>query len=144
MTGTYIASESTMYRLQKRVGLGAHRRPVLRTHVTRGATVHRATRSNQLWSWDITYLPTAIRGRFLRLYLVLDVWSRRIVGWDVHEHEVADPRGDPDSAHLRREWRRPERAGAALGQWEADARQYDDRHVAVARHRPFLQPTARL
>lgn len=87
--GTYIASESTMYRLQKRVGRGAHRRPVLRTHVTRGTTVHRATRSNQLWSWDITYLPTVIRGRFLRLYLVLDVWSRRIVGWDVHEHEVA-------------------------------------------------------
>lgn len=87
--GTYLASESTMYRLQKRVGLGARRRPVQRTHVTRGATVHRATRSNQLWSWDITYLPTANRGRFLRLYLVLDVWSRRIVGWDVHEHEVA-------------------------------------------------------
>jgi putative transposase len=87
--GRYLASESTMYRVQKRVGLGAHRRAVLRTHVTRGATVHRATRSNQLWSWDITYLPTAIRGRFLRLYLVMDVWSRRIVGWDVHEHEIA-------------------------------------------------------
>jgi transposase InsO family protein len=87
--GKYIASESTMYRLQKRVGLGVHRRPALRTHVTRATTMHRATKSNQLWSWDITYLPTAIRGRFLRLYLVLDVWSRRIVGWEVHEHEVA-------------------------------------------------------
>jgi transposase InsO family protein len=87
--GTYLASESTMYRLQKRLGLGVHRPPVLRTHVTRGATVHLATRSNQLWSWDITYLPTAIRGRFLRLYLVLDVWSRCIVGWEVHEREVA-------------------------------------------------------
>lgn len=87
--GMYIASESTMYRLQKRVGLDARRRTVLRTHVTRGATVHRATRSNQLWSWDITYLPTAIRGRFLRLYLVMDVWSRRIVGWEVHEREIA-------------------------------------------------------
>ena len=64
--GEYIGSESTMYRLQKRVGLGARRRPGLRTHVTRGTAVHRATRSNQLWSWDITYLPTAIRGRFLR------------------------------------------------------------------------------
>ena len=87
--GTYLASESTMYRVQKRVGVNAHRRPVLRTHVTRGTTVHQATRPNQLWSWDITYLPTTIRGRFLRLYLVLDVWSRRIVGWDVHEHELA-------------------------------------------------------
>jgi transposase InsO family protein len=87
--GTYLASESTMYRLQKRLGGRAHRRPVLCTYVTRGAMAHRATRSNQLWSWDITYLPTTIRGRFLRLYLVMDVWSRRIVGWEVHEHEVA-------------------------------------------------------
>jgi transposase InsO family protein len=87
--GKYLASESTMYRFRRRVGLGDHRRAGLHTHVTRGATVHRATGSNQLWSWDITYLPTAIRGRFLRLYLVLDVWSRRIVGWDVHEHENA-------------------------------------------------------
>lgn len=87
--GQYLASESTMYRLQKRLALDAHRRPVIRTHVTRGTTAHRATRSNQLWSWDITYLPTPIRGRFLRLYLVMDVWSRRIVGWDVHEHEIA-------------------------------------------------------
>lgn len=87
--GMYIASESTMYRFQKRMGLGVHRHPVLRTHVTRGTTVHQATRPNQLWSWDITYLPTALRGRFLRLYLVLDVWSRRIVGWAVHEHELA-------------------------------------------------------
>ena len=87
--GRYLASESTMYRLQKRIGRGARRRPVLRTHVTRGVTIHRATGSNQLWSWDITYLPTTIRGRFLRLYLVMDVWSRRIVGWDVHEQEIA-------------------------------------------------------
>jgi putative transposase len=78
-----------MYRLRKRAGLSPPGRSVLRTHVTRAATAHRATRPNQLWSWDITYLPTAIRGRFLRLYLVMDVWSRRIVGWDVHDHEMA-------------------------------------------------------
>jgi putative transposase len=73
--GMYLASESTMYRLQNRVGLGADRRPVLRTHVTRGATVHDATRSNQRWSWDITYLPTAIRGRFLRLLAFTRAWT---------------------------------------------------------------------
>lgn len=87
--GVYLASESTMYRLQRRFQLRSHRRPVLRTHVTRGDAVHRATGPNQVWSWDITYLPTAIRGRFLYLYLVLDVWSRRIVGWAVHESESA-------------------------------------------------------
>ena len=88
--GRYLASESTMYRLRRRVGLSARRPPVLRTEVTRATTVHRAVRSNQVWSWDITYLPTVIRGRFLRLYLVMDVWSRRIVGWEVHDDESAE------------------------------------------------------
>jgi transposase InsO family protein len=58
--------------------------------VTRATAVHCAVRANQVWSWDITYLPTVIRGRFLRLYLVIDVWSRRIVGWEVHEDESAE------------------------------------------------------
>lgn len=88
--GRYLASESTMYRLKHRIGLGARRRPLLRTGVTRATTVHRAVRPNQVWSWDITYLPTVIRGRFLRLYLVMDVWSRRIMGWEVHDDERAD------------------------------------------------------
>jgi putative transposase len=87
--GRYLASESTMYRLKRRVGWGA-RRPLRRTDVTRASTVHRAVRANQVWSWDITYLPTVIRGRFLRLYLVIDVWSRRIVGWEIHDEESAE------------------------------------------------------
>lgn len=87
--GVYLASESTMYRLQRRFQLRARRRPVLRPHVTRGDAVHRATGPNQVWSWDITYLPTAVRGRFLYLSLVLDIWSRRIVGFAVHEREHA-------------------------------------------------------
>jgi putative transposase len=88
--GRYLASESTMYRLKRRLRLGARRPPMLRTDLTRATTVHHAVRSNQVWSWDITYLPTVIRGRFLRLYLVMDVWSRRIVGWEVHDDEVAE------------------------------------------------------
>lgn len=79
-----------MYRLKRRVGLSARRPPLLRTEVTRALTVHRAVQANQVWSWDITYLPTVIRGRFLRLYLVMDVWSRRIVGWEVHDDEIAE------------------------------------------------------
>ena len=87
--GIYLASESTMYRIQRRFELRAPTRASTRSHVTRATTVHRATGPNQVWSWDITYLPTAVRGRFLHLYLVLDVWSRRIVGWKVHERETA-------------------------------------------------------
>jgi putative transposase len=85
--GIYLASESTMYRLQHRFDLRSQTKTTTRSHVTRATTVHRATAPNQVWSWDITYLPTPVRGRFLRLYLVLDVWSRRIVGWKVHERE---------------------------------------------------------
>ncbi len=48
-----------------------------------------ATAPNQLYSWDITYLPTCVRGVFLYLYLVMDVYSRKIVGWQVYEHESA-------------------------------------------------------
>ena len=82
-----------MYRLQRRSALCVPRRATPRTQITRASTVHRATGPNQVWSWDITYLPTSIRGRFLYLYLVMDVWSRRIVGWEVHERETADHRG---------------------------------------------------
>ena len=46
-----------------------------------------ATAPNQLYSWDITYLPTAIKGQFYYLYLFLDIFSRRIVGWQVFEAE---------------------------------------------------------
>ena len=88
--GVYLASESTMYRLQRRLGLRRARPPMARTQVTRAALVHRATGPNQVWSWDITYLPMAVRGRFVYLYLVMDVWSRRIVGWQVHSSEGAD------------------------------------------------------
>jgi len=87
--GLYLASESTMYRLQRRYGLRQTRRIVVRTNVARGCTVHRATQPNQVWSWDITLLPTVVRGAFLYLYLMLDVWSRRIVGWHVDDTEKA-------------------------------------------------------
>ena len=85
--GIYLASESTMYRLQRLLELRAPVRQLTRTHVTRATTMHTATGPNQVWSWDITYLPTPTNGRYFYLYLVLDVWSRRIVGWRVHHRE---------------------------------------------------------
>ena len=88
--GRYLASESTMYRLQHRFGLRTSRRAERRTHVTRATTVHRAEGPCQVWSWDITWLPTVVRGRYLYLYFVMDVWSRRIVGWDLCEREATD------------------------------------------------------
>jgi len=88
--GLYLASESTMYRLQRRLGLRAPSRPLVRTHVSRSRTVHTADGPNQVWSWDITWLPTTIRGRYLYLYMIMDVWSRRIVGWTVEDSESSE------------------------------------------------------
>ena len=48
-----------------------------------------ATGPNQVWSWDITYLKSPIRGVFFYLYMIVDVWSRKVVGWQVHEDESA-------------------------------------------------------
>jgi putative transposase len=87
--GAYVASESTMYRLLRRKSrVKAH--GSARGHVTRAKRVHQAARPNQVWSWDITWLPTVVRGRYFFLYLVVDVWSRRITGWRVHERESAE------------------------------------------------------
>jgi putative transposase len=88
--GLYLASESTMYRVQRRHGLRTKKPTTPRTHVARASTVHQATGPNQVWSWDITWLPTTVRGSYLYLYLIMDVWSRRIVGWRIAERESAD------------------------------------------------------
>jgi transposase InsO family protein len=85
--GLYLASESTMYRVQRRYGLRRTQRTMTRTHVSRAATLHQATGPNQVWSWDITWLPTPVRGAYLYLYLIIDVWSRRVVGAQVAERE---------------------------------------------------------
>ena len=54
----------------------------------------RADGPNQAWSWDITYLPTSVRGVWIYLYLVVDVWSRKIVAWEVAEREDAQIAAD--------------------------------------------------
>ena len=78
-----------MYRVQQRRGLRT-KRPASPHRGVRATAMHRATGPNQVWSWDITWLPTTVRGRFFYLYLAMDVWSRRIVGWTVSDRESAD------------------------------------------------------
>ena len=82
----YKASERTMYRVLKRHKLQAHRGRA-RPRTCHRPSEHRATGPRQVWSWDITYLRSPIRGRFWLLYMVVDVWSRKIVAARVHDHE---------------------------------------------------------
>ena len=84
--GEYIASESTFYRILLEEKMLAHRgksKPA--THKKPDELV--ATGPNQVYSWDITYLKSMIKGQFFYLYMFIDVWSRKIVGWEVHEDE---------------------------------------------------------
>lgn len=84
--GEYLGSESTLFRLLRERDMLHHREPS-RAPVSRRVDEHVATGPNQVWSWDITYLRAALRGTFFYLYLVLDVWSRKIVAWEVYERE---------------------------------------------------------
>ncbi len=87
--GRYVGSESTMYRILRAEALLQHRGRA-KAPGRRRARAHVATGPNQVWSWDITYLKTPVRGVFSYLYLLLDVWSRKIVGWAVHTVESAE------------------------------------------------------
>jgi transposase InsO family protein len=88
--GIYLASESTFYRTLRAEGQMVHREPSRAPTVGGRPDQHVATGPNQVWSWDITYLRTPIRGVFLYLYVVVDVWSRKLVGWTVQEEESSE------------------------------------------------------
>jgi putative transposase len=84
--GRYLASESTMYRLLRKADQ-LHHRERSRPRMHHAPVEHVATGPNQVWSWDITYLRSPVLGAFFYLYLVVDVWSRKIVAWEIHTTE---------------------------------------------------------
>jgi len=88
--GEYYASEATMYRVLREADQLHHRAPSKAPAKRHRPEPCRATGPNQVWSWDITYLRTTVRGSFYYLYMVLDVWSRKIVGYEVHEEECSE------------------------------------------------------
>ena len=85
--GVYLASESTFYRVLRAHDLQHHRGRAKAPSTPRSPTTHCADKPNQVWCWDITWLPGPIRGQFTFLYLILDLYSRKIVSWEVHEVE---------------------------------------------------------
>lgn len=87
--GRYLASESTVYRILREENQLAHRGRA-RAPCTRAVPRHCATGPNQLYAWDITYLPGPVAGLFFFLHLMLDVYSRKIVAHEVHEAESAE------------------------------------------------------
>lgn len=86
--GIYLASESTFYRVLKSKGQVKHRgrsrqrRSKPKEHLAKGP--------NQVWTWDISYLPKSVIGQYFYLYMVQDVYSRYGVAWEIHEVESGE------------------------------------------------------
>jgi len=88
--GLYLASESTMYRLLRAARQLGHRRLEAVPQQRSKPRALVATRPDQIYCWDITYLPTQVRGQHFYLYLFEDLFSRKIVGWQVFDSESAE------------------------------------------------------
>ena len=89
--GVYVASERSFQRVLREHGQNRHRGRAKAAGKSRAPTTHVATAPGQLWCWDMTFLPTPVMGRWFYLYMILDVYSRKIVGFEVHDSD--------DSAH---------------------------------------------
>ena len=87
--GEYVASESSFYRVLKQASQQHHRGRAKKPS-SRVVTSHCANGPNQVWSWDITWLPAAVKGQYHYWYMVLDVFSRKIVAHEVHVAESAE------------------------------------------------------
>lgn len=87
--GLYIASEATFYRILREEKQLAHRHASNAPKHKKPAEL-KASLPNQVWAWDITFLPSQVRGQFFYLYAIVDVYSRKIVGWSVHENQSSD------------------------------------------------------
>ncbi|VEG87698.1 putative transposase [Yersinia pseudotuberculosis] len=88
--GVYLASESTFYRVLRRHGEVHHRGRCLKPGRVKPPTTFTASGPCQVWTWDITWLPSWVRGRWYYLYLMEDVFSRKITGAEVHETESGE------------------------------------------------------
>jgi len=84
--GLYMASESTFYRVLKEQKQLTHRHKQKKASKAKPLPLV-AKEPNQIYSWDITYLPTTVQGIFFYLYLFMDIYSRKIVGWQIYTQQ---------------------------------------------------------
>lgn len=91
--GVYVGSESSFYRVLH-AAKQQHARGRARRRRTATVSSHHASGPNQVWTWDVTWLPTSVRGQFYYLYMIVDIFSRKIVGWEVNDSETGELASD--------------------------------------------------
>ena len=95
--GVYVASEASFHRVLRAHGQMRRRGRARPPRSAGPPSTHVATAPGQVWCWDVTFLPARVQGRWFYLFLILDLWSRKIVGHEVHETDQAE-----HAAHLVR------------------------------------------
>jgi len=88
--GRYLASESSFYRVLREHDQVKHRGRAQAPTTSKPPTTHTSTAPRQVWCWDMTYLPTQVLGQWFYLYLILDLYSRKIVGYTIEAKDDAD------------------------------------------------------
>ncbi len=88
--GLYLASESTFYRVLRENDMIVHRADSRPASSSNRPPERVATGPNQVWCWDITYLRTDVSGIFYYAYVIIDIYSRKIVGWEISNVETSD------------------------------------------------------
>ena len=119
--GRYLASEATIYRILRAECQLQHRGKA-KAAVPRPPRAHVATGPHQVWTWDITYLQTPVRGLFLYLYLIMDIWSRKVMGGAVHAEESADHAAHLVTEHSNAATEEHFKSGHAVGRVSMDRR----------------------
>ena len=87
--GVYLASESSLARVLRQHGQTVRRGRAKAPEAGRLPTTHIATVPRHVWCWDMTCLPAEVIGRWFHLMLSLDLYSRKIVGWQMHDSDDA-------------------------------------------------------
>jgi len=141
--GRYLASGSSFYRILRADGQQHHRGRAKPPPVRRKPpTSYRASAPCEVWTWDITWMPGPVAGMFFYLYLIVDIFSRKIVGWEVHERESADL-----AANLIRQAVLAEGCFMQPLVLHADngspMKRHDEGNYGKAGHHSLLQPPAR-
>lgn len=91
--GIFLGSESTMYRILRMLKMNTHRQASKPSQKASPVPLS-ADAPNQLWSWDISYLPSKVRGQFYYLYMVMDLYSRKAVACQVYDSESGELAAD--------------------------------------------------
>jgi transposase InsO family protein len=95
--GVYLASEASFHRVLRDHGQMRRRGRARPPRSAGPPSTHVATAPGQVWCWDVTFLPARVQGRWFYLFLILDLFSRKIIGHEVHETDQAE-----HAAHLVR------------------------------------------